>query len=136
MGAWGVLAFDNDQACDWAAGLKKVNDLSLVMRAFAGVGASDDDEYLDADKATKALAACEVLARLKGNPGYKNPYTQDVDAWVAAHPMEVVPGIIVRADAVIDRVLGDQSELRQLWDEGDAAEWRQAVEDLRRRLRG
>jgi hypothetical protein len=134
MGAWGVLAFDNDEACDWASGLNRVNDLSLVIRAFATVGDLDDD-YLDAHDGANAIAACEVLARLKGNPGYKNPYTEQVDAWVAAHAIVPPAPLIDRADAVIDRVLGENSELRELWDEGDGTEWRRAVEDLRRRLR-
>lgn len=39
------------------------------------------------------------------------------------------------ADAVIERVLGKNSELRESWQEGDDAEWLDAVADLRRRLR-
>jgi hypothetical protein len=134
MGAWGVLAFDNDEACDWASGLNRVKDLSLVSRAFATVGNSDN-ERIRAHDACDALAACEVLARLKGNPGYKNPYTEDVDVWVAAHSVSPPAPLLARADAVIDRILGENSELAELWDEGDGTEWRAAVDDLRRRLR-
>ena len=134
MGAWGVLAFDNDRACDWAAGLADVNDLSLVEAAFAVVERSDADD-LDADDACAALAACEVLARLRGQPGYKGAYTQDVDEWAATHRIAPPPSLLTRAEAVIDRVLGDGSELRKLWEGSPAAEWRQAVVDLRRRLR-
>ena len=134
MGAWGVLAFDNDEACDWASDLNDVNDLSLVEGAFSVIEGSKD-QFLDAHDATNALAACEVLARLRGNAGYSNPYTEDVDAWVASHSIEPPPSILARADAVIDRVLAENSELRELWDEGDGTEWRKAVDDLRRRLR-
>ena len=37
MGTWGVLAFDNDDANDWAYGLDSVSDLSLVESAFDDV---------------------------------------------------------------------------------------------------
>jgi hypothetical protein len=34
MGAWGFLAFDNDDANDWAYDLDVTGDLSLVESAF------------------------------------------------------------------------------------------------------
>jgi hypothetical protein len=134
MGAWGVLAFDNDSANDWAYGLDDVEDLSLVESALDDVDNLGDD-YLELDIACNALAACEVLARLRGNPGYINAYTEKVDAWVAAHKLVPQPQLLARASDVIDRILGEQSELRQLWDEGDGTEWREAVENLRQRMR-
>jgi len=133
MGAWGELAFDNDSANDWAYGLEDVDDLSLVEAAFdelEGVG----DDYLDQDIACNVLAACEVLARLRGNFGYRNAYTESVDAWVAAHPIQPPPELLNRAHAAMDRVLGERSELRELWEEGNGDSWRKTVEDLRRRL--
>jgi hypothetical protein len=132
MGAWGVLAFDNDDANDWACDLAEADDLSLVESAFDTV-ASD---YLEAPDASNALAACEVLARLNGKPGYKNPYTEKVDEWVAAHPQMPSPVLLARANAVIDRILGDDSELKDLWaDSDDNGNWLASVDDLRQRLR-
>src|SRR6185369_8090049 len=85
MGAWGVLAFDNDDANDWAYDVEDTDDLSLVESAFGAVEEAEDN--LEAPDASNALAACEVLARLKGKAGYKNSYTAKVDEWVAAHPL-------------------------------------------------
>jgi hypothetical protein len=68
MGAWGELAFDNDAANDWAYGLDDVDDLSLVESALQVIEAVGSG-YLDQDIACNALAACEVLARLRGKPG-------------------------------------------------------------------
>jgi hypothetical protein len=135
MGAWGVLAFDNDGACDWAYELEAVDDLSLVNSTFDAV--AGENEYLDAHEASNALAACEVIARLRGNHGYSNAHTKDVDTWVATHRIDPPASILARAEAVIERVLGDRSELRDLWDQSEAIglEWRRSVEDLRRRLR-
>jgi hypothetical protein len=134
MGAWGVLAFDNDTANDWAYDLEEVDDLTLVERALDEVAAVGG-EYLDSDLACNALAACEVLARLGGRPGYTNAYTEKVDTWVAAHRLVPSAKLLSSASAAIDRILGEDSELRELWHEGDGEEWRAAVENLRQRLR-
>jgi len=94
------------------------------------------DDFLDADVACDALAACEVLARLQGRSGYTNAHTEAVDQWVAARGDRIVPSreLLARASAAIDRILGEDSELSELWDESGGEEWREAVEDLHRRL--
>jgi hypothetical protein len=133
MGAWGELAFDNDTANDWAYGLDEVNDLSLVESALSELE-EVGTEYLDSDVACNALAACEVLARLRGNFGYRNAYTEKVDDWVSVHPMQPEASLLQRAQQAIQRILGQKSELRELWEEGDGDSWRKSVEDLRQRL--
>lgn len=134
MGAWGVLVFDDDDANDWAYGLDDVHDLSLVESAFDAIEEAND--YLEAPEASNALAACEVLARLNGKPGYKNSYTEKVDEWVAAHPLKPSDELMKRANAAIDRILGENSELKDSWKDSDKkASWLASVEDLRQRLR-
>jgi hypothetical protein len=81
MGAWSADTFGNDTACDWAFRLEEVDDLSVIQQAFEEVLAVGDD-YLDSDMACEALAACEVIARLKGKPGLRNSDTEPVDEWV------------------------------------------------------
>ena len=134
MGAWGPLTFDNDTACDWSYDLENTDDLSLVESAFAEVEQTTPADHLDQDLACNALAACEVLARLRGHPGYNNAYTEAVDRWVAAHKLPPSSDLLARAAAVIDRILADNSELRDLWSETGDTEWHDAVQDLRRRL--
>jgi hypothetical protein len=134
MGAWGHRAFDNDEANDWAYGLDDTSDLSLVESAFddlEGVG----DDYLDQDVACHALAACEVLARCMGNAGYRDAYTEKVDTWVAAHSLKPSPALLKRASLAIRRILSDNSELCELWEESGEP-WRESVEDLAARLSG
>jgi hypothetical protein len=133
VGAWGHLAFDNDTACDWAYDLEGTKDLSLVEDALEAVE-QVGDEYLDQDLACVALAACEVLARCQGNHGYKNSYTETVDAWVATQGIRPPSALLERAAAVLKRVVGKNSELRELWDEAGNDEWRGGVNDLSRRL--
>jgi len=134
MGAWGVLAFDNDDANDWAYGLAEAEDLSLVESTFDTVAEAED--YLESPDASNALAACEVLARLNGKPGYKNPYSEKIDEWVAAHPQTPSPALVARANAVINRIIGDNPELKDLWADSDEySKWLTSVDDLCQRLR-
>ena len=136
MGAWGHLAFDNDDACDWAYALEDATDFSLVESAIKELEDVGDD-YLEAPVACNALAACEVLARCLGNPGYQNAYTKTVDDWVAKHKTKPTIALQNRARSAIARVLGDNSELQELWLEADEADtWRKSVEDLRQRIAG
>jgi hypothetical protein len=133
MGAWGALAFDNDTAHDWAYDLDEVNDLSVVEAALGELEDASVD-YLDQDTACIAIAACEVLARLRGNFGYRNAFTENVDNWVQAHPIKPDAALVKRGREAIARVMGDASELRELWAEGDYDSWQKAVEDLLHRL--
>jgi len=135
VGTWGVLAFDNDEACDWAYGLDDVHDLSLVEEAFRIVEGAERG-LLEQGDAAEALAACEVVARLRGRPGYQNAYTEKVDRWVSAHRITPTAELIARGDAVIARILGDRSEMLELWEDAGSDEWLAAVSDLRQRMAG
>jgi hypothetical protein len=133
MGAWGFDSFDNDTACDWTAELEEAEDLAPVHEALDGVIENDED-YLDSDDACNAIAACEVLARLKGNWGKRDAYSEDVDRWVEAHPIAPDAEVIAKANTALDRILGEDSELRELWEETDFDAWKQCMDDLRRRV--
>jgi len=131
MGAWGAGSFDNDTANDWAYGLDDVSDLSMVHATLEGC--VPEDGYLDSDDACEALAAREVVARLKGQPGKKDAYTEKVDQWVVAHPQTPPAELCQLAASKIDLITDDsKSELAELW-EGDQ-EWADSVADLRRRV--
>jgi hypothetical protein len=94
------------------------------------------DEDLDSDEACRALAACEVIARLKGNWGKRDAYTERVDKWVEAHPQTPPPDLVTLALSAIDRIRTEPSELLELWEESSAEKWQASVDDLRRRVAG
>jgi uncharacterized protein DUF4259 len=134
MGAWGTGIFDNDTACDWAHDLKEASDLSLIESALdkvLKVGA----EYLDASKAEKALAAAETVARLKGNWGIRDSYTEKMDKWVETTRLTPPQALIEKALRGIERVLSGPSELLELWGESEEfIAWEESVKDLSKRL--
>ncbi len=136
MGAWGTDTFENDSACDWSHDLEDFDGLELVEQAIAAVlGLGPDD--VGADVATEALAACDVVARLKGRFGVRDAYTESVDAWVANHRLVPSPKLVARALAVVDRVVARPSELLELWEEGgEEAAWLESVAGLRKRIAG
>jgi hypothetical protein len=135
MGAWGTGNFANDTAKDWAADFVEVGDLSFVREVLEKVAATTAEEDLRARVSCHALAACEVIARLKGNWGTRNSYSEKVDDWVQANPTEPSRDLIELALRAIDRIVTAPSELMELWgDVKKGSDWRSTVGDLRERV--
>ena len=133
MGTWSTDSFGNDTACDWAYDLEQVSDLALVRETLQKVVACGGD-YLEANEAEEAIAAAEVIARLKGNFGERNSYTETTDNWVAAHSQQPPQDLIALAASALDRILKPPSELLELWKEGEDFEtWKSSVLDLKNR---
>jgi len=134
MGTWSTDAFGNDTACDWTYELERTRDLTLLESALETI-LTAGEEYLEAPEAEEALAAAEVIARLQGNWGLRNAYSEAADAWVEANPLAPPAELVRKARAAIERILASPSELLELWQESDELDdWRQSVMDLRARL--
>jgi hypothetical protein len=134
MGTWGAGTLDNDTAVDWMYGLGEVSDLSLIEgtldRALAVGG-----EYLEAPDAEEALAAAEAVARMLGNSGVRNDYTQVMDTWVAYMNRLPPSELVAKAQRIVARIQEAPSELLELWSRSDkSAVWKQSLADLVRRL--
>lgn len=133
MGAWSHEAFGNDSALDWAFGLEEVDDLSLIESALAAV-LDEPAGALDASAGTEALAAIELVARLRGQAGGEACPNVAQD-WVARTRLTPPEPLVRRALAVLERIGGEGSELKELWDDSDSAQdWQASVADLRHRL--
>lgn len=131
MGCWGTGTFENDDAMDWVFGLDENAGLSPVEQVLH---APEDGEFLEAPEASEALAAAEVVAALLGHPAADLPV--DVARWVAEHRgLDARP---LRESALLRTraVLGDNSELRELWEENEEEFpfWKATVEALIARL--
>lgn len=91
--------------------------------------------YLEVREGIRALCAAEALAALRGDGSASLP--DELKRWVMKHPLPVSDELLGRAVGIIDRVLGDQSEIRDLWSENEElfGRWQAGVEQIRRRLR-
>lgn len=128
MGAWGIGNFDNDTACDWAYELEESSDLSVLTKTIDKVFA---EQYVDADVGSEALAAIDTLTRLIGNGGVKNSYTEAVDNWVEKNKITPPPELLEKAREALKLILGEDSELQELWEETEEYEpWKSEVLSL------
>jgi hypothetical protein len=135
MGAWAEDPFGNDTSCDWISTFLQTPGLDIVQEAINMVLAAD--EYLESDEACDCLAACEVVARLQGKWGLRNAYSEKLDLWIQANPISVPNDLKTAADLAIERILGADSELVEMWDEdGRNDKWHDSIDDLRERLKG
>ncbi|MET9951581.1 DUF4259 domain-containing protein [Streptomyces sp. NPDC006339] len=129
MGTWDIGPFDNDTAADFSYTVDEApaeQRADVLLAAFRAVTETGED-YLDADVAVEAVAAAAlVAAQCPGGEPVTTAYGPD-------EPLPVLP-LSLRPAAVtaLDRVLGKDSELLELWSEGgEAGPWRAGVERLR-----
>ena len=133
MGAWGYGVFEKDTACDFAATVsdRGVQALTEALDRVLSV----EGGYLEAPDAEEGLAASEITARLKGNPGKEDAYTASVDAWVRSSQINPTDELLEKAKRSIARILTEPSELLELWQPSeDFDSWKSSVEEISRRL--
>ncbi len=132
MGTWSAQPFGNDDAADWAAELDDADDWDVVRTVLEEAASADGDE-LDADEASVAIAAAEVVARGLGRPTQSDAHTESAAAFVervGAPPAEL-RALALRA---IDVAADPAGELTELWEDGDPAGWAGLLDRLREAL--
>jgi Domain of unknown function (DUF4259) len=132
MGAWGAGIYDNDDAADWAGELAE-HGLDAVRAALDGVL---DADYVESPDGACALAAADVVARLKAGGGEQSPYCEDVVSWVAANRGPLSDELVDKAMRAIARVRSEDSELAELWAEDGAtqSDWLTTISSVEQRL--
>ncbi|MFC9700707.1 DUF4259 domain-containing protein [Streptomyces sp. NPDC056943] len=134
MGTWDIGPFDNDTAADFSYRVDEApaeKRAEVLRAAFHEVTAIGDDDFLDSDVSVEAIASAALVAAQcpGGDPvttsyGPKQPLPE--------LPAELRP----LAVAALDRVLGPDSELLELWEESDGEEWKAGIRKLRAVLAG
>ncbi|MCP5476548.1 MAG: DUF4259 domain-containing protein [Rhodanobacteraceae bacterium] len=120
---------------DWLLDLVETADLGLVREAIGRVAASEG--YLDPPEATDALAAIEVVLCALGRPKPEGIRREKLVNWVSRIRPAVDEELISESVRAIERILGSDSELLELWeDTEDLDAWRAKVEGLRVALSG
>ncbi|MEP3196442.1 MAG: DUF4259 domain-containing protein [Lentilitoribacter sp.] len=126
MGAWGAGSFSNDTALDY---VEDLNGFDAVFETISHFSVQKK-EPLDADDASIALAACDLLAIVIGRPPAEVP---DIAALDDLKDQAVTSDQLKKARALI-KVIAKSSELSELWAEDDDSEWQSALDDLLLRL--
>jgi hypothetical protein len=132
MGTWSTHAFGNDEAADFAIELSESRDLKLIESALENVIAAE--EYLEAPEADRGIAAAAALALANGQQIPGDP-DEAITTWLNSQSAEPSASLLTKAQAAIDRVLADNSELAELWAESDEYEaWRDGLLSLQASL--
>lgn len=126
MAAWGTKTFEEDTANDWIQELIDSED----PREFLVESLSIDPGFIEADQAAAILAAGETLIALLDEPRVGVP--GELVDWVGDNECEDVSDLPETAVASIVKVLGNESELRDIWNESEEfEEWQENVDQMR-----
>ena len=132
MGAWGAKAFENDSALDWFNDLE-AEGVDALRHLLESVAETEEADYLDIDDGAAAIAAAEIVAAACGCG--RDRVTKPVIAWLDANASELVEEDLTLAAAAVERVVAENSELRELWEAGDTdSPWHTDVRTLLTRL--
>lgn len=125
MGTWSHESFGNDTANDWAYELEDATDFSVIEAALQ-VALDEGDEYLDAD------LAMEAIAKRLGKGTQSDVYTEKVDQWLETISEQPSDDLLSLAKRVLERIVADDSELKELWLESDEYElWLGNIQQLK-----
>lgn len=132
MGAWEITNFGNDAAMDWVYEFTEDPTMPFIDKALLSV---TEDDYLDSDVASTALAAIEVIAAAKGHPSADFPEQIGAD-WLASLTPYIDEELVTACRQLIDRIIDEKdNELFELWKEADRhEEWVNIQKDLSNRL--
>ena len=130
MGSWGLGTFEDDIACDWLEDLQESDPIAF----FAHCLDLSDLQYVEFLACVGVVCTAEIIHALICEPRTGLPAA--ALQWLGEHQgLNVVPFI---SDTItgLRRVLGPDSEMRELWEDNDAMHdaWLIQMSDLLKRL--
>lgn len=134
MGAWDTGIFDDDTACDVLASLALADPFEQIGEWFDAVADADYLEYTDGQC---VLVSCAVIDAALNGTVHPCDDPDTLAAVVDTVRQGEPTSLKATAVLLLQRLLGDASELRELWEENDALfpAWRANVTALLERLR-
>ncbi|MFD0338412.1 DUF4259 domain-containing protein [Streptomyces sp. NPDC127117] len=127
MGTWDTGHFDNDTAADFSGRIDDTPEAgreAVIREALEAAIAPTD--YLDSDEAVIAVASAALVAsQCPGGEPVTTAYGPDKPLPVLATDLRPL------AVKALDAVLGEDSELRELWDDAGDKEWAPGIARLR-----
>ena len=134
MAAGGTGTFDNEEAQEWISGFG-ADGANAIEEAFEVINDLEPGDYIEADVASHALAAAELVAAARDGDGSHLP--KDAVGSLRENAAKINAAKLLAAGRkAVGRVL-TQSELKEQWeDEPDGEDWEDGVRDLLERLKG
>lgn len=133
MGAWDTGIFDDDTAYDVLASFSLADPLEQINEWYDNVADSDYLEYTDCH--CLLVSGAVIDAALNGTV-YRCDDAETLATVVDVVKQKDLDALKAATVSNLHRVLGDTSELRELWEENDELYpvWRQNIEAMIERL--
>ena len=137
MGTWGTGYFEDDSALDFMSHIERSNDPKRVLvKAFDKAIKSD---YLESDEGTAVIVSAAYVDRQLNGTKFtpqNNEQPLEVDTFPDRYPDQNLLDLKAKAVAALARILGDNSEINELWAENDEEypKWREGIQQLIARL--
>jgi hypothetical protein len=135
MGAWDHSNFGNDAAHDFVFEVTE-QGMEKIIHAIKTAAECPEDESLDSDEANEALAAIEFIAAAKGKMAEDFP--ENAEDWLAGKNVSEITSadIISASEKALARIKGDNSDLKELWQESEHLnDWIKVVDNLQSRIK-
>lgn len=137
MGAWGHGYFEDDAALDFMEAIEAADQPKEMINESLDLAIAA--EYLECDEGNAAIvAAAYVDGQLNGTTFSSADKAQplEVDTFARRHPDLDCSDLKGKAVQALQKLLGDQSELKELWaeNEEDYPAWQEGIQQLRQRL--
>lgn len=132
MGTWDTGIFDDDTALD---AMEQAMDTTAQDFIAQVTSIISDDEYLDFERAHQLIIAAAIVDHLLNG----SPYTHNdegFESWLEQQSTAGLPEFKPALLTGLHRVLSDQCELNELWQENSVEYpvWRANVENIIGRL--
>ncbi len=134
MGAHGYEIFHDDANCDFAA---EIADFGDAIQEFSNAfERACKAEYLDYDEGSAALVSAVIIDAILNDTIYPDE-TENFRTFVDTNKKLSVDKLKKSAVKALDRVLDEDSELNELWNENeeDYPKWRGVIVQLQNRLK-
>lgn len=133
MGAWDTGIFDDDTAYDVLASLAIADPMEQINEWYANVEDSDYLEYTDGQ--CMLVSGAVIDAALNGTV-YRCDDEETLATVIATVKQNDPAALKATAVANLERVLGEASELNELWEENEELypAWRSNIEAIIARL--
>lgn len=116
MGAWGSEVYGNDDALELVDEVIGGGGVERLRAAFAHVLKTGDD-YLEAPEAAQAVAAADIVSRLRGRNVPADTGVPELQEWLEGVDFFAAPAVVEEAGRALERVVKAPSELVELWTE-------------------